>query len=38
MERAIRVHQSLLSRADLPVADRENAQFQIAQDFLKAAP
>lgn len=36
MERAIRVHQSLLSRADLPVADRENAQFQIAQDFLKA--
>jgi len=36
MERAIRVHQSLLSRADLPAADRENAQFQIAQDFLKA--
>lgn len=36
MERAIRVHQSLLSRADLPIADRENAQFQIAQDFLKA--
>ncbi|ASR90105.1 MULTISPECIES: lipopolysaccharide assembly protein LapB [Alcaligenes] len=36
MERAIRVHQSLLSRADLPVADRENAQFQIAQDFLKS--
>ena len=36
MERAIRVHQSLLSRADLPLADRENAQFQIAQDFLKA--
>lgn len=36
MERAIRVHQSLLSRADLPQADRENAQYQIAQDYLKA--
>ncbi|WP_341669322.1 lipopolysaccharide assembly protein LapB [Alcaligenes sp. SDU_A2] len=36
MERAIRVHQSLLSRTDLPQSDRENAQFQIAQDFLKA--
>lgn len=36
MERAIRVHQSLLARSDLPVADRENAQFELAQDFLKA--
>lgn len=36
MERAIRVHQSLLSRADLPLADREHAQHEIAQDFLKA--
>lgn len=36
MERAIRVHQSLLSRTDLPQTDRENAQFEIAQDFLKA--
>lgn len=36
IERAIRVHQSLLSRQDLPVADRENAQFELAQDFLKA--
>lgn len=36
MERAIRVHQSLLSRADLPQADRENAQHELAQDFLKA--
>lgn len=36
MERAIRVHQSLLARTDLPAADRENAQFEIAQDFLKA--
>ncbi|MGB6103606.1 MAG: lipopolysaccharide assembly protein LapB [Pusillimonas sp.] len=36
MERAIRVHQSLLSRADLPQSDRENAQHELAQDFLKA--
>ncbi|TEA74199.1 lipopolysaccharide assembly protein LapB [Allopusillimonas ginsengisoli] len=36
MERAIRVHQSLLSRADLPAADKENAQHELAQDFLKA--
>ncbi|HEY9279943.1 MAG TPA: lipopolysaccharide assembly protein LapB [Eoetvoesiella sp.] len=36
MERAIRVHQSLLSRADLPQEDREHAQHEIAQDFLKA--
>ncbi|MBP6020833.1 MAG: lipopolysaccharide assembly protein LapB [Burkholderiaceae bacterium] len=36
MERAIRVHQSLLSRADLPQADRESAQHELAQDYLKA--
>lgn len=36
MERAIRVHQSLLSRADLPVKQREHAQHEIAQDYLKA--
>ncbi|MGP1615728.1 MAG: lipopolysaccharide assembly protein LapB, partial [Pollutimonas bauzanensis] len=36
MERAIRVHQSLLSRADLAQADRETAQHELAQDFLKA--
>ena len=36
MERAIRVHQSLLARTDLSAADKENAQFEIAQDFLKA--
>ncbi len=36
MERAIRVHQSLLSRADLPQVDRETAQHELAQDFLKA--
>lgn len=36
IERAIRVHQSLLARTDLPDSDRENAQFELAQDFLKA--
>lgn len=36
MERAIRVHQSLLSRSDLPQSDREAAQHELAQDFLKA--
>ncbi len=36
MERAIRVHQSLLSRADLPVSQREHAQHELAQDYLKA--
>ncbi|CAB3685896.1 MULTISPECIES: lipopolysaccharide assembly protein LapB [Achromobacter] len=36
MERAIRVHQSLLNRSDLPQAEREHAQHELAQDFLKA--
>ena len=36
MERAIRVHQSLLSRADLPISEREHAQHELAQDYLKA--
>jgi lipopolysaccharide biosynthesis regulator YciM len=36
MERAIRVHLSLLSRADLPIAQREHAQHELAQDYLKA--
>lgn len=36
MERAIRVHQSLLARADLPVNEREHAMHELAQDFLKA--
>lgn len=36
MERAIRVHQSLLSRADLPAREREHALHEIAQDYLKA--
>jgi len=35
-ERAVRVHQHLLQRADLAVADRERAQHALAQDFMKA--
>jgi len=35
-ERAVRVHQHLLNRADLPRADRERAQHALAQDFMKA--
>ena len=35
-ERAVRVHQHLLQRADLPAADRERAQHALAQDFMKA--
>ena len=35
-ERAVRVHEHLLSRADLPVTDRERAQHALALDFLKA--
>jgi lipopolysaccharide biosynthesis regulator YciM len=33
-ERAVRVHEHLLSRGDLPRAERERAQFALAQDFL----
>lgn len=36
IERAIRVHQSLLNRADLPTKDQEQARFELAQDYLKA--
>jgi len=36
MERAIRVHESLLSRADLPLKEREHAMHELAQDYLKA--
>jgi len=36
MERAIRVHQSLLSRADLPPSEREHALHELGHDFLKA--
>lgn len=35
-ERAIRVHQSLLLRADLPEIKREHALHELAQDYLKA--
>ena len=35
-ERAVRVHQNLLARADLSAADRQRAQVALAQDFLKA--
>ena len=35
-ERAIRVHQNLLNRADLPVNERDHALFELGQDFLKA--
>ena len=35
-ERAVRVHEHLLSRADLSQVDRERAQYALALDFLKA--
>ena len=35
-ERAVRVHEHLLSRADLVQVDRERAQYALALDFLKA--
>jgi lipopolysaccharide biosynthesis regulator YciM len=35
-ERAVRVHQHLLGRADLAPAERERAQHALAQDFMKA--
>ena len=35
-ERAVRVHQHLLQRADLSRSDRERAQHALAQDFMKA--
>ena len=35
-ERAVRVHEHLLSRGDLSVADRQRAQHALALDFLKA--
>lgn len=36
VDRAIRVHQELSARADLPVEQRRAAQFELAQDFMKA--
>ncbi len=35
-ERAVRVHEHLLSRGDLSRADRDRAQYALALDFLKA--
>ena len=35
-ERAVRVHQHLLQRADLGAGDRDRAQHALAQDFMKA--
>ncbi len=35
-ERAVRVHEHLLQRADLPAADRDRAQHELGQDFIKA--
>jgi lipopolysaccharide biosynthesis regulator YciM len=35
-ERAVRVHEHLLSRGDLSPADRDRAQHALARDFLKA--
>lgn len=35
-DRAIRIHQNLLGRADLPESERDHALFELGQDFLKA--
>jgi lipopolysaccharide biosynthesis regulator YciM len=35
-ERAIRVHQNLLSRPDLPVEQQVHAQYELGMDYLKA--
>ncbi|MEN9551012.1 MAG: hypothetical protein RI896_953 [Pseudomonadota bacterium] len=35
-ERAVRVHEHLLSRGDLSAADRQRAQNALAKDFVKA--
>ncbi|MEO7008335.1 MAG: lipopolysaccharide assembly protein LapB [Caldimonas sp.] len=35
-ERAVRVHEHLLHRADLPKGERDRAQYALAQDFMKA--
>ena len=36
IERAIRVHQNLLARPDLPLAQRTHAQYELGMDYLKA--
>jgi len=35
-ERAVRVHEHLLARGDLPTSERDRAQHALAQDFFKA--
>ncbi|MBB3223292.1 lipopolysaccharide assembly protein LapB [Pseudoduganella umbonata] len=35
-ERAIRIHQNLLSRPDLPADERAHAEYELGQDYLKA--
>lgn len=35
-ERAVRVHEHLLARSDLPAVDRDKARHALAQDYLKA--
>ena len=35
-DRAIRIHQNLLSRADLPANEHDHALYELGQDFLKA--
>ena len=36
LERALRVHQNLAERSDLPAAQREHARFELGQDYLRA--
>jgi lipopolysaccharide biosynthesis regulator YciM len=36
IERAIRVHQNLLSRPDLPIEQQQHAQYELGMDYLKA--
>jgi lipopolysaccharide biosynthesis regulator YciM len=36
IERAIRVHQNLLSRPDLPLEQQQHAQYELGMDYLKA--
>jgi lipopolysaccharide biosynthesis regulator YciM len=36
IERAIRVHQNLLARPDLPLEQRNQAQYELGMDYLKA--
>ncbi|QBE62605.1 lipopolysaccharide assembly protein LapB [Pseudoduganella lutea] len=35
-ERAIRIHQNLLARPDLPADERAHAEYELGQDYLKA--